>query len=286
MLGKIQRGRNVKFTDIERNNPLTKKNDAISIKSAARALDILELAAEFPDGLTLTDIGKNLNIPLSSLHGLIMTMVNKSFLTRSELTMLYRLGPRLSQIAFSYRAQTDLISLADPIMDRIRQFTGEATSLTMLQGDSILFIHKRITEAIVQIVNPIGTRLPAHATGSGKAMLAYLSDEEINLLYPNEELPALTPFTITTKKMLKAALEEIRNRSYAYDNQESELGVWAVSSCIRGEDGRPIVALSVGAPIFRIQTKDYSEWHHLIKEGAHEIEAFLGFHTKGIQERD
>jgi DNA-binding IclR family transcriptional regulator len=262
---------------VETNNAFKKKTEMANIKSAARALDILELVAEFPDGLTLTDIGKNLDIPLSSLYGLIMTMVNKSYLIRSESTRLYCLGPRLSQIASSYRAHTDLISLADPIMDRIRQATGEATSLTLLQGDSILFIHKRITKAIVQIVNPIGTRLPAHATGSGKAMLAYLADDEIDRLYPEEELPALTPFTITTKKMLKAVLAEIRIKGYAYDNQESELGVWAVSSCIRGEDGRPEAALSVGAPLFRIQTKNYTEWHKLIKEGAQEISALLGF---------
>lgn len=268
-----------RVSEVKINKSVIKKNDPANIKSAARALDILELVAEFPDGLTLTDIGKNLNIPLSSLHGLIMTMVNKSYLTRSESTMLYYLGPRLSQIASNYRAHTDLVSLADPIMDRIRRATGEATSLTLLQRDGILFIHKRITEAIIQIVNPIGTRLPAHATGSGKAMLAYLTDEEIDQLYPQEELPALTPFTITTKKMLKAALVDIREKGYAYDNQESELGVWAVSSCICGEDGRPVAALSVGAPLFRIQMKDYTEWHNLIKQGAQEISSLLGFHT-------
>jgi len=260
------------------NDSLINKYDRINIKSAARALDILELIADFPDGLNLTDIGKILNIPISSVYGLMMTMFNRGYLTKLESGTLYRLGPRLFQITSHFRAHTDLISLSNPIMEDIRRATGEATSLSMLQGDSILFIHKRTTDEIVQIVNPIGTRLPAYATGSGKAMLAYLPESDIDQIYPQDDFSALTPFTITSKKLLKAALADVREKGYAYDNQESGLGVWAISSCIRGEDGRPLAALSVGAPLFRIQTKKYDEWYRLIRDGAHQISMLLGWH--------
>lgn len=247
------------------------------VKSAARTLDILELLAEFPEGLSLTEIEKHLGIPLSSLHGLMNTIVNRDFASKVPATNVYRLGSRLVQIASSYRSQSNLVSIADPIMERLKQITSETISLTVLQGNMILFVHKRPAEGRVQIVNPVGTRLYAHATGSGKIMLAYMPAEEINRLYPEEELPALTKNTIRTKTGLLAALAEARQREYAYDNQESEIGVWAVASCIRGADGNPVASLSVAAPVFRLDGKDYDKWYQYMVEGAREASLQLQF---------
>lgn len=250
------------------------------VKSAARALDILELLSESSEGLSLTDIGKKLDIPLSSLHGLTTTMVNRGYLVRSEMDLLFRLGPRLSQIASTYQGQVDLIPLADPVLLRLRNETCETTSLTILEGTSIIFIHKRPAEGQVQVVNPVGTRLPAHATGSGKVMLSYLSEEELDYLYPEEQLPAHTSNTIITRQSLMAVLAEARENGYAYDEQESEVGVWAVASCIRNREGHPIAAISVAAPVFRIQDKDYMQWYRVVRAGAVEVSTKLGFRPR------
>jgi DNA-binding IclR family transcriptional regulator len=266
---------------ISANKPIKQAKDGHSgdVKSAARALDIFELMADFPDGLTLTDIGNLLHIPLSSLHGLVNTLVSRGYLIRTEGTMIYRLGPSLVKIASSYRAQTDLVSIADPVMDRLRRITNETTSLSVLQGDMIVFIHKRPAEGVVQVVNPVGTRRYAHATGSGKIMLAFLPPEDIDRIYPEETLPALTPNTICTKTALKTALVEAREIQYAYDNEESEAGVWAVAGCIRNVEGQPIASLSIVAPLYRIQTKDYKNWYQLVRDGAAEASAMLKFNA-------
>ncbi len=249
------------------------------VKSAARALDIFELLANFSDGLSLTDIGNSLHIPLSSLHGLVNTLLSRGYLIRTEGTMIYRLGPGLVKIASSYMAQTDLVSIADPVMERLRRITCETTSLSVLQGDMIVFIHKRPAEGVVQVVNPVGTRRHAHATGSGKIMLAFLPPEDIDRIYPEEDLPAMTPNTIRTKTALKAALAEAREKQYANDNEESEAGVWAVAGCIRNTEGRPIASLSIVAPFYRIQTKDYTNWYQLVRDGAAEASALLRFNS-------
>jgi IclR family transcriptional regulator, acetate operon repressor len=255
----------------------SKKDVTGNVKSATRALDIFELLADFPNGLSLTDIGKSLNVPLSSMHGLINTLLDRGFLIRIEGTMLYRLGPGIVKVAASYRAQADLVSIADPIMERIRHITSETTSLAVLQGNMIVFIHKRPAEGVVQVVNPVGTRRFAHSTGSGKIMLAYLSSEEIDNLYLDEELPVFTPNTIKTKTALLSALAEAREKQYAYDNEESNTGVWAVAGCIRNEEGRPVAAISVVAPLFHIQAKDYMNWYTYIRDGAIEASAPLKF---------
>lgn len=251
------------------------KNDVV--KSAARALDILELLVKFPGGLTLTDVGENLDIPLSSLHNLMNTLLYRGYLTRDPGTSLYHLSSKLIQLAAAHHSQHDLVSVADPVMDRVSRLTAEATSLAVLQDNEVVFIHKRAAKDFVQVVNPVGTRLPTHATGLGKVMLAYLDDDEVDRLYPNEDLPTLTPSTISSKSELKEALHRVRERGYGIDNLESHQGVWAVAAAIRSRGGRPIAALSVAAPVFRVKDEDRKEWCEIVRDGAEEISKTLGF---------
>jgi IclR family acetate operon transcriptional repressor len=247
------------------------------VKSAVRTIDILEYIVESPDGLSLTDIQNHTRIPISSLHGLINTLVYKGYL-RVGKSHYYRPGPNLAKLAPTYRSMMDLISLADPFMVKLTQLTGETISLSVLQENMILFIHKRPGKGIIQVVNPVGTLLPAHATGTGKVILAYSPESEINKIYPREELPGITPNTIVSRRQLINVLAEVRNLGYAYDEEESVTGVWAVASCIRDHDGSPLAALSIVGPLVRLQEIDTSGWHKLVKQAAEEISLLLGFH--------
>jgi len=253
------------------------KNPSKVVRSVDRALDILELLAEFPEGLTLTDISKQLKVPLSSVHDLMGTLLYREYVSREITSSRYRFTPKFVLLASLYRSKLDLITLAEPVMARLKEATGETSSLSILQDDMIVFIHKHPAEGVIQIVNPVGTRLPAHSTGSGKVMLAQLPDERIHQLYPNDTLPQLTEYTISDRGQLMKVLEEIRKTNYAYDEEESIAGVWAVASCIRDIEGNPVAALSVVGPRFRIEKKSYKEWHSLTLEGANEISSALGF---------
>lgn len=247
------------------------------VKSADRTLKILTLLADQPDGMTMTDIGKALDIPLSSMHALVGTLAKREFVLRDENSYCYRLGPQILRLASSYRAQVDLITIADPVMDRIRRAVGETISLSVLQGQMIMFIHKKPAQGVVKVVNPVGTRLYAHATGSGKVMLAYLDDGEFDRIYPDEDLPIITSTTIGSKSTLKKTLSDIRMQNYAYDEEESALGVWAVASSLRDDTGRPIAAISIVGPTSRIASKDVTNWYQIVRDGAAEIDSSLGF---------
>ncbi|PKO04279.1 MAG: hypothetical protein CVU41_17790 [Chloroflexi bacterium HGW-Chloroflexi-3] len=263
----------------EKRNP-----DLPLVKSAVRSLDILELLAEYSEGLHLTEVGKRLKIPLSSLHNLMATLVYRGYLLKSEGANIYQLGPKFAQLQASYDADINLTKIVEPYMDRLQNLTGETSGLSVLQGSTIVFINKHSGKELLQVINPVGTRLLAHATGSGKAMLAHLSNDEIDKIYPKEQLPVRTPFTIKNKSQLKKALAVIRHKGYAFDEQESEIGVWAVASCIKNREGAPIAALSIVAPLVRLETKEHSEWYELIKRIADEISARLGYLPVELQE--
>jgi DNA-binding IclR family transcriptional regulator len=247
------------------------------VKSSARTLDILVTIARMPRGGTLTEVSRTLEIPPSSLHGLISTMVQKGFLARHSDSRRYRLGGKVAALVAAYHAQVDLPSLAASQLDQLAGRTGETTSLSVLQGNEIVFIDKRAGAGLVQVVNPVGTRLPAHATGSGKVMLAHLSQEELERLYPEEDLPVRTPATIRTRHRLFEALEEVRLQGYAFDESESDEGVWAVAACIRDSQGSPMGALSLVTPAFRVSDEHLNEWHVWVTEAALQISYALGY---------
>ena len=245
------------------------------VKSAGRALDILELLVQCPAGLNLTDVGEHLSIPLSSLHNLMNTLLVRGYLKRDEQASVYKLSSKLIQLAAVYHSQHDLVSIADPIMDGVSRATMEATSLAILQDNAVVFVHKRAAQSFLQVVNPVGTRVMAHATGLGKVMLAYLDDDELERLYPHEELVTRTAKTISGRSELKKVLEQVRNAGFAVDNEESSEGVWAIAAPIRDRNGRALAALSVAAPLSRVREEHKSKWRQVVQEAAEEISQAL-----------
>ena len=259
----------------------TNKVNENHVKSAMRTLDILELLAGYPDGLSFMDISNHLKLPVSSLYNLITTLIYRGYLIQTNRGSKLHLGSKLAQLNVAYLENVNLILLADVQMEKLREITGETTSLAVLHGTRIVIIHKRPGKGILQVINPVGTRLHAHSTGSGKVVLANLHEREIDELYPDEVLRAFSPNTITNKILLKEELAKYRNQGYAFDNQESEEGVWAVASCIWNQEGKPFASISIVAPIVRINNKDTSTWYKLLKDSADEISAQLGYKNNG-----
>lgn len=246
------------------------------VKSAARVLDIIELLVGYPEGLTLSELKENLEIPLSSLHDLLSTMVIKGFVLRDK-QLRYMLGPKISSVVSSYSIDSDIVLIANPLMDQLRDKTGESNSLTVLVRNHIIFIHKKVAKGIVKIINPTGTRIPAHATGSGKILLAFLPEPELDQIFPEDELQSLTPNSISSKRELKRELKKIKKAGYAYDEEESEVGVWAVACCIRDKQGEPVASLSVVAPTFHVTNKKKEQWRDDVIDTAKKISSGLGF---------
>lgn len=253
------------------------KTERGEVKSAARALDILELLVQFPAGLNLTDIGEHLEIPLSSLHNLMNTLLDRDYLTRDEQASVYKLSSKLIQLAALYHSQLDLVSIADPVMERVSQATKESTSLAILQDNAVVFIHKRAALRFLQVVNPVGTRVPAHATGLGKVMLAHLDEDELEQIYPQESLPLMTANTIRSRSELKRALQMVYDAGYAVDNEESSDGVWAIAAPICSQTGRPLAAISLAAPLSRVEEINKDRWRRLVQEAALEISQAINF---------
>jgi DNA-binding IclR family transcriptional regulator len=229
--------------------PEQKERGYRPVKSAERSLDVLEAVAAGP--ATLSDLARRLGIPKSSLHGLVRTLTERGWVAPVDGGGRLRLGLRALQVGTRFVAEDELVAHVAPSLDRLAAATGETVQQARLDGDRIVYLAKRDTSHPVRIISSIGTRLPAHATALGKALLAADPDARARLSGP---LVPLTPRTLTDLAAVEADLALTRARGYAIDDGEAAEGLRCFAVVVpagRG-DGAPTDAISVSVPSFRL----------------------------------
>lgn len=221
------------------------------VKSADRTLAILDLLTVHRDGLTLTEIQRELEFPKSSTYVLLMTMANRGFLEQDPDNRRFRVGIRLWQAGQSYVAVTDLERVALPYMETLRDALNETVQLATLDGTDNVYVAKVDPDQQLRLASRVGVRLPAYATGIGKALLSQLEDAEVRRRFEEVRFVRYTPQTITSVGKLIAALHEIRTAGYATDNSEYTPGVFCVAAPLHGQHSGARAAISVSIPEVR-----------------------------------
>ena len=249
------------------------------VKSAARVLDIFELLARQPDGLSLSAIAAELAIPKSSAHGLLNTLLSRGYLRAGRHDRTYRLGARLFELGSSYLAGADLLSEGQEVVHDTARACDETVHLAILDGDEVLYIAKEEGTNTVRMVSAVGKRFPAYATGVGKMLLSALPTAELDQLYPcDRPLAAITPQTITGPIALRQELAATRQRGYATDYEESTPGLCCIAAPIFDSDDAMTAAISVSAPSTRFTPDRQAELRRLVQQGAERLSRILGYH--------
>ncbi|WP_433047654.1 IclR family transcriptional regulator [Dactylosporangium sp. CS-033363] len=224
------------------------------VKSADRTLDILEaLATAGPS--TLSELTRALDIPKSSLHGILRTMAARGWIEATDTR--FRLGLKALRVGAAYLDTDDSVGLLAGILDDLAARFGETTHLGRLDGADITYVAKRESVHPLRLYSAIGRRLPAHATALGKALLAARPADELDALLP-DPLPALTPHTITDRIALHAELAAIRSRGYAVDREENTEGIVCVARVVPLRDPATD-AISLSIPRTRVSESTVDE---------------------------
>jgi IclR family KDG regulon transcriptional repressor len=217
------------------------------VKSADRVLVVLELLAG-RDAMRLIDVADELGMPRSSTSNLLRTMARRRFVEYDELQRGYVIGSRLREIARASEREDDLVALAQPLMDRLVDQTGETVQLAQLEGVENVYLAISESPHAMKLVSEVGKRLFAHATGVGKTLLAQLDETEAERRLRAVELPRFTPATIVDADELLERLREIRERGFGTDEEEYVLGCRCIAMPVRGPRGDAIAAMSVSIP--------------------------------------
>ncbi len=208
------------------NPPTTSSRGAV--KSSLRTLEVLEALGQTQERRTITELAHELNIPKSSLHGLLHTMEARGWLSTDHTGTRFGLGLRALLAGNAFLEGDDIVTIAGKTLDHIGDRTAETVHLGRLDGHDIVYLAKRESRHPLRLYSAVGRRLPAHATALGKAVLATMTDDEVDrrLTWP---LTPLTPRTITQPDALHAELNTIRATGYATDQGENTTGIHCIA---------------------------------------------------------
>lgn len=218
-----------------------------SVKSATRTLDIIEYVVAAGRPLVAQEISNALGIPVSSLSYLLSTLAERGYLQREG--RRYTPGPGLERL----QAKKGAFSLAErvaPLVRTLRVQLNETASFWVRHGWQVEPIATEMSEQALRYAVITGTRLPMHALASGKALLASLSDEELDRYFAEVKLEKFGPNTITTEAKLRKQLAEIRKTGFARIEEEYSLGINGIGRVVK-IGGEVVGALSVAIPKVR-----------------------------------
>lgn len=218
------------------------------VTSVDRALRILTEIGEAPRGLSLDELWGRLRIPKSSLHRILAALKYRRFVSQPEPGGAYFLGTDMLATAFRFHDMLDMRALVHPLLARLTSELNETTHMAVLDGAEVVYQDKIEATHSIKLSSVIGGRNPAHATGVGKALLAwtYPTDEALHAwatLYG--PLPIPTQRTLGTVSKLAEQLAEIRHRGYALDVEENETGVRCAAVPIFLGRPAPAAAVSI-----------------------------------------
>ncbi len=244
-------------------------------RTVAKALDILLCFSHNEPELSLTELSARLGIHKSTMHRLLGTLESKQFVQRDPETGRYRLGTRLVQLAFLVMEHNDLQQRARPHLYRLVEECQETVDLSILDGDSVVYLEVVESPHRVKLAARPGQRLPVHSTASGKALLAFVSPDDLDRLLP-AELSRYTDTTLATREALLTDLEATRQRGYAVSYQEHEAGINAVAAPVLDMRGHPIAAVAVAGPAFRLTRERILEVAPAVRATAEAIARDVG----------
>jgi IclR family transcriptional regulator, acetate operon repressor len=224
--------------------------DRHSIQSVDRALYLLETIAEAGGEATLTDLANRTGLNISTCHHLLATLIQRGFATKVTGRRLYALGARIMYLSHAC-LQVDLPRRAQPYLEAVNRATGETVHLAALQGDSMMTLAVREARHAVRVETGKVGRLEApHATSVGKAILAWLPEDEMQRILA-VGMKRYTDKTITEFPALVESLRQVRRNGYALDHEEYLPGVICIGAAIRDQAGTVIGGLSASTPTMR-----------------------------------
>jgi len=215
-----------------------------SVPALEKAMFVLEGLASSRDGLSLSELTRNLSLPKSSTYGLLVTLERLGYLHRNESTGRYMFGMRLFTLANMAMNGLELRKEASPHLRKLTKKTRLTVHMAIQEQNEAVIIEKIESPYTPRVGTWVGKRMGIHCTAAGKALISDWSDEDIERLI-NHGLPRYNENTIVSARKLKAQLAQVRQLGYSVDDEEETIGSRCIGAPIRNHDGRVVAAVSV-----------------------------------------
>lgn len=241
--------------------------------SLARGLAVIQSFAAHPKGMTMSRISAQIGISRASVRRCLNTLIKLGYVESDG--QVFHLTPKVLNLGHAYSSSASLAAVAQPFLDRIRDRLHESCSLGVMDGDEVLYVARSETKRIISVSLRVGSRLPAYCTSMGRVLLAHHSPKDLTQYLRRTPLVPKTARTMTSRKLLLEALQEVRKKGYAVVDQELEVGLRSIAVAIGAE--HTIGAINVGVQASRVPLNDLlREALPALREAAAAINVQLG----------
>jgi IclR family acetate operon transcriptional repressor len=241
------------------------------VQSVERVFGLLESMADAGGLVGLSRLAAVSGLPLPTIHRLLRTLVTLGYV-RQEPSREYALGPRLIRLG---DCASQLMGVwAKPHLAQLVDAVGESANLAVLDGSELVYVAQAPGRHAMRMFTEVGRRVSPHCTAVGKALLARMRDEQVTDLLSRVELVAHTPHTIIEPADYLRELDRVRERGYAVDEGELELGVRCVAVALDG--GPATSALSISGPTTRMTDELVERAVPHLRDAAAALVAALG----------
>jgi len=247
------------------------------IQALDRAFLILDVMADAGGEAKLTEIAASAGLNVSTCHHLISTLYNWGYVARGANSRSYVLGSRILHLSAACLRQVDLPRRAESLVDRLNDQTRETVQLAIMQDTNLVHVLRREARHAVRVDGTLGGKSnAAHATATGKAILAWLPPTELDRIVADKGLTAFTPNTITDIEKLKEELRLTRRNGFAIDREEFQLGVMCLGAAIRDHAGAVVGSIGVSSPAFRATPEYFDQIKVHLVAAVDELSTGLG----------
>jgi IclR family pca regulon transcriptional regulator len=220
-------------------------NSSDYVQSLDRGLAVVRAFSADHPRLTLSEVARITGLTRAAARRFLLTLQQLGYVGSDDREFYLR--PRVLDLGYAYLSTTSFWDLAQPHMEALVDELHESSSISVLDGDEIVYVVRVPTKRIMTIALGVGSRLPAYPTSMGRVLLAGLSDDEIDAYLVRADLKPLTSRTITDVGKLRSKIADVRDQGWAIVDQELEEGVRSVATAIRDTSGATIAALNVSA---------------------------------------
>ena len=244
------------------------------IESLDRGLRVLEVFGGSRQPKTLSDLAKAADLPRATVRRILFTLERAGFVASDG--KHFQLTPRVLVLASAYLTSNHIVSVLQPVLDRLSSEAQEISSMAILDGNDAVFIARASPTRIFSAGLDIGYRLPAFCTSVGRVLLSRLTDDELAAALDKMHLAPLTPFTVTDKKRLLKAIVADRAEGYSLVDREAEPGFRSISVPVRRYDGMIVAAINMGAHVDRVSPAEMVErFLPRLREAAASVKSLL-----------
>ncbi|MFL6450506.1 MAG: IclR family transcriptional regulator [Bryobacteraceae bacterium] len=239
-----------------------------------KTLDILEALRRETSGVNLALVSRSVGMPQPTVYRILNTLKIRGYVNRRS-DGTYRVSRKLFSRNHQKSRDEVLLELAQPVLVNLSSTFQETVNLATLAGREMVIIGTVEGTQSLRLITKIGNRRYIHTTALGKVFAAHMDETEALRLVEAQGMPRLTPKSITTPTAFAAELKRIRRSGFAIDNQENEPGVRCIASAIQGPSGRPIAAISISGPAFRLDPQRLRSFRPGLKDSCAAISLAL-----------